>query len=107
MTPAEYESMVDISPGARSELCLILNFRLEFANQTYKALFDPATRALWPGLELWVLYGDSAPWNIIYAAWEIEARARAANQPLKFHVLEGAHHFVRLLPAFSLLAQLL
>ena len=96
MTPAEFESMVDILPASRSELFLLTKFDPLFVQQTSKALFDPVTRALWSRLEVWMLYGDSAPWNVIYPAWEVEARAKAGNQPVKFRVLKDAHHFVRL-----------
>jgi len=94
MDPAEFGSIVDMAPVTRSEPFLITKFAALFSQQTSKALFDPVTRAYWTGTDIWLLYGDSSPWNVIYPAWEFEKRAKADGQPVKFHVMKDAHHFV-------------
>ena len=92
--PQSLKSMVDILPASQSELFLLTKFDPLFVQQTSKVLFNPVTCALWSHLEVWMLYSKLAPWNVIYPAWEVKARAKAGDQLVKFSVLKGAHHFV-------------
>ncbi|KAF8197026.1 Alpha/Beta hydrolase protein [Pholiota molesta] len=58
-----------------------------------KAFFDPATRAAWNDVPFVVLYGEESTYNIIWAAWQLEAEAEKTALPIRFKSIPGANHF--------------
>lgn len=63
-----------------------------------KAFFDPATRAGWNDVPFVVLYGEETTYNIVWAAWQLEAEAEKTALPIRFKSIPGANHFVGHLP---------
>ncbi|KAJ7867516.1 hypothetical protein B0H14DRAFT_2572805 [Mycena olivaceomarginata] len=68
----------------------LLPFESLVSKQTTKALGDPAVRGAWSGARFWNLYGSAEPWNVIYAAWFLQASEFAINSK----IIEGVNHFL-------------
>lgn len=100
LEPGVLVSIADLAPADKYDNIIGLPpFQGPVFAQTHKALFDPALRGAWSGTKFWNLYGSAEPWNIIYAAWFLEDKSRAANTPelaINSKIIEGANHFVRL-----------
>ncbi|KAF8508156.1 hypothetical protein JB92DRAFT_3145111 [Gautieria morchelliformis] len=93
LSPEERNSLVDTNAAARSDF-VFLAFNTQLSNQVRKVLFDPETRSQWPNLDIWLLYCDSSPGLIIYAAWELEKLAKESDQPMRISTITDAHHLV-------------
>jgi hypothetical protein len=100
LEPGVLVSIADLAPADKYDNIIGLPpFQGPVFAQTNKALFDPSLRGAWSGAKFWNLYGSAEPWNIIYAAWFLEDKSRAANTlelAINSKVIEGANHFVRL-----------
>lgn len=59
-----------------------------------KAFFNSATRTQWNDVPFVVLYGEEAPWTIVWAAWQLQAEAEKTGLPIRFKNIPGANHFV-------------
>ncbi|KAJ6579633.1 Alpha/Beta hydrolase protein [Mycena vulgaris] len=98
LKPEELNAIADFAPGDKYDNLVGLSpFEGPVFKQTNKALFDIAVRGVWSGTKFWNVYGSAEPWNIIYAAWHLEAQCRAANVPeltIHFKVIEGSNHFL-------------
>ncbi|KAJ7907044.1 Alpha/Beta hydrolase protein [Mycena leptocephala] len=98
LEPGVLVSIADLAPADKYDNIIGLPpFQGPVFAQTHKALFDPALRGAWSGAKFWNLYGSAEPWNIIYAAWFLEDKSRAANTPelaINSKVIEGANHFL-------------
>ncbi|KAJ7821485.1 Alpha/Beta hydrolase protein [Mycena leptocephala] len=98
LEPGVLFSIADLAPADKYDNIIGLPpFQGPVFAQTNKALFDPALRGAWSGAKFWNLYGSAEPWNIIYAAWFLEDKSRAANTPelaINSKVIEGANHFL-------------
>ncbi|KAF7376910.1 AB hydrolase-1 domain-containing protein [Mycena sanguinolenta] len=98
LKPEEFLAMTDFAPAERYDNIVCLPpFAGLVSKQTNKALFDPTTREAWSRARFWNVYGTAEPWNIIYAAWALEAQSRAADNPklaLNFKVIPRSNHFL-------------
>ncbi|KAJ6483974.1 Alpha/Beta hydrolase protein [Mycena sanguinolenta] len=96
--PEEFLAMTDFGPADRYDSIVCLPpFADVVSKQTNKALFDVTVREAWSGARFWNVYGTAEPWNIIYAAWVLEAQSRATHNSklaLDFKVIPGCNHFL-------------
>ncbi|KAJ7250043.1 Alpha/Beta hydrolase protein [Mycena haematopus] len=96
MPVGELLKIVDFSVGNKCDTFLVQPpFASSISRLTNKALFDPAIRAAWEGIQVSYMYGQATSWNIYFAVWDVERRVEAArgNAPITFRSIEGANHF--------------
>lgn len=60
------------------------------------AFFNPTIRAAWANTLFNVIYGEESPYNVVWAAWQLEAEAEKTGLPIRFKSMPGANHFVSL-----------
>ncbi|KAJ6615472.1 Alpha/Beta hydrolase protein [Mycena sp. CBHHK59/15] len=96
LEPEDYFAIADFAPAEKYDSIVGLPpFEPLVFNQMAKALFDSGVRAAWSGAKFWNVYGNAEPWNIIYAAWFLEDRSRAADAlAINFKIIEGGNHFI-------------
>jgi hypothetical protein len=91
LKPEVLFSIVDFTPAEKYDNIVgLLPFESLVSKQTTKALGDRAVRGAWSGARFWNLYGSAEPWNIIYAAWFLQAPEFVINSK----IIEGVNHFV-------------
>ncbi|KAF8961869.1 Alpha/Beta hydrolase protein [Flammula alnicola] len=58
-----------------------------------KAFFDLAVRNAWGNVPFTVIYGEESPYNVLWAAWQLEAESKKTGIPLGMKGMPGANHF--------------
>ncbi|KAF8589583.1 hypothetical protein K439DRAFT_1521297 [Ramaria rubella] len=95
MSHEELVSVIDYAPGPRSELYFNTRFEDTLFQQTSKVLFDFSTTSLWPRMTIWMVYGDSSAWMVVYSAWEIEKLTKDHGERMvKLLPVEGENTFM-------------
>ncbi|KAI0700662.1 hypothetical protein C8T65DRAFT_657414 [Cerioporus squamosus] len=94
MSPAEHARAVYTPPGDKSDM-LFMFFSEPAIQQTYrKACFDPAVRALFPGMKICVLSGDATSPHGLPAFWSMQDDdAKHGGGFIEFGWVPGANHF--------------
>ncbi|KAJ7656546.1 Alpha/Beta hydrolase protein [Mycena rosella] len=93
----ELLAMVDFSVGDKCDTILTEpTFNHVVEGIVDKALFEPKTREAWGHPKVAYMWGEANPWNVPWAAWNIQERVKNAqgNAPITFHAIDGANHFV-------------
>jgi len=90
----ELLTIVDFVPGPKCETIIRgLEFSSVLIKQTTKALLDPQVREDWGGHpSIWYLYCEASPWNVQYAVWDLEKKAK--HSEINFKSIPGGNHFV-------------
>ncbi|KAF9484527.1 alpha/beta-hydrolase [Pholiota conissans] len=91
---SEILTKVDFSAGPSADNHIAdVHFQPAHRVVRAKALFDSTTRKQWNDVSFVVLYGEEVPYNIVWAAWQLEAEAKKKEFPIRFKSIPGANHF--------------
>ncbi|KAJ7174381.1 Alpha/Beta hydrolase protein [Mycena filopes] len=96
LSPAELREITDFTVGDKCDTVLTrAEFRPIVAALVREAMFDPAVRAAWGDVGVAYIVGEANPWNVHFAAWNMEERVDAGGgkTPINFCFVEGANHF--------------
>ena len=90
----ELLTIVDFGPGTKCEIILSqIEFSSILIKQRTKALLDPQVREDWGRTPVWFIYSNASPWNVHYAAWDLEKKVEPSE--INFKLIPNVNHFVR------------
>jgi len=58
-----------------------------------RAFFDSKVRAAWGNIPFNVIYGEESPYNVLWAAWQLDEIAKQRGMPLATKGMPGSNHF--------------
>lgn len=96
-------SMLDITAGPRGDNFIAGDPSFQRAGQILfeRTFLNEGTRKQWENIPFSVIYGEEAPWPVVWAVWELEARSETAGLPVRIRGIAGANHFVRFQRPFT------
>ncbi|KDR73326.1 hypothetical protein GALMADRAFT_142438 [Galerina marginata CBS 339.88] len=96
MSKADQEEIICVGQETAIEGAYMVGFGTQFNANYRKALFNPATRALFPHMKITYLVGDKSGSYAIASLWVLEDDSeKAGKNSINFKVAPGCNHFVQ------------